>query len=63
MIVFVNAIMKLLTKSMKQSPSWETDSRLASQEIPRLLGDAKGYNPVHKNPHSGTSDSIKVGHF
>jgi hypothetical protein len=33
------------TISMEQSPSWKVNSRLASQEIPRLL-----WNWVHKSP-------------
>jgi hypothetical protein len=33
---------------MEQSPSWETDSRSASQEIPRLLWQLKVHYRVHR---------------
>jgi hypothetical protein len=39
---------------MEQSPSWETDSHSASQEIPCLLLDAKVYYRDHKSPTLGT---------
>jgi hypothetical protein len=34
---------------MDLSP-WETDSRLAGQEIPRILWDSKVNYRAHKNP-------------
>jgi len=35
---------------MEQSPSWEANSSLASQEIPRILWISKGHCRVHKSP-------------
>jgi hypothetical protein len=35
---------------MQQTPTWETKSRAANQEIPRLLGKLKVYYRVHNTP-------------
>jgi hypothetical protein len=37
----------LLTYSMEQSPSWETNRFAASQEIPRILWNPKIHYPIH----------------
>ena len=41
-----------LTYSMQQSPSWEANQFLASQEIPRILWNPKVYHQVYKNQPS-----------
>jgi hypothetical protein len=59
----------LLTYSMEQSPSWESNRFVASQEIPRILWKLKVNYRIHKcllpvsilsqlNPHSTTWRSI-----
>jgi len=35
---------------MEQSPSWEANSHLTGQEIPRFLYDPKVHYRVHKSP-------------
>jgi hypothetical protein len=40
----------LLTYSMEQSPSWETNRFAASQEIPRILLNPKVHYSIHKCP-------------
>ena len=40
----------LLTYSMQQSPSWEANRFLASQEIPRILWNPKVHYRIHKCP-------------
>jgi hypothetical protein len=35
---------------MEQSPSWDTNSHSASQEIPRLLQNPKAHYSAHKGP-------------
>jgi hypothetical protein len=39
-----------LTNYMEQSPSWEGNSRSASQEIPRLLWNLEVHYHVHNSP-------------
>jgi hypothetical protein len=39
------------TNSMEQSPSSETDSSSAGQEIPRILLDPKFHYRFHNSPH------------
>jgi hypothetical protein len=36
---------------MKQSPSWEANRFVASQEIPRVLLNPKVHNRIHKSRH------------
>jgi hypothetical protein len=38
-----------LTNFMEYSPSWQTDSRLAGQEFPRVLWNPNFQYRVHKN--------------
>jgi hypothetical protein len=45
--IVLNAVS--LTTSIEQCPSWETNSRLASQEILRLSRNPKVHHRVHKN--------------
>ena len=40
----------LLTYSMEQSPSWETNWFAASQEVPRILWKLKVHYHIHKCP-------------
>jgi hypothetical protein len=40
----------LLTYSMEQSPSWEVNWFVASQEIPRVLWNPKVFYCIHKRP-------------
>ena len=58
----------LLTYSMEQSPSWEANWFLASQEIPRILWKPKVHYPIHKCPHLSLSrarstQSMPPSHF
>ena len=62
----------VLTYSMEQSHSWETNRFAASQEIPRILWNPKVYYRIHKCPppvpilsqldpvHTPTSHSLKI---
>jgi hypothetical protein len=40
----------LLTYSMEQSPSWEANPFVGSQEIPRVLLNPKVHYRIHKSP-------------
>jgi len=42
----------LLTHSMQQSPSWEANWFVASQEIPRILRNQKVHSRIHKRPRT-----------
>ena len=62
----------LLTYSMEQSPSWETNRFSASHEIPRILWNPKVHYRIHKCPppvpvlsqldpvHTPTSHFLKI---
>ena len=39
-----------LANSMQQSPSWETERSLASEDIPRILWNLKFYYRIQKSP-------------
>jgi hypothetical protein len=43
-----------LTYSMEQSPSWEANRIVASQEISRILGNPKAHYRIHKCPPLAT---------
>jgi hypothetical protein len=47
--VFIS-ITYLLTYSMEQIPSWEANRFSASQEIPCILWNPKGYYRIHNSP-------------
>jgi len=67
-----SVIIYLLTNSMVQSPSWESNRFSASQEIPHILWDPKVYYHIHKYPppvpilsqldpaHTSTSHFLKL---
>ena len=62
----------LLTYSMEQSPSWEANRFVVSQEIPRILWNPKVHYRIHKCPppvsifsqldpvHTPTSHFVKI---
>ena len=45
-----NIVTYLLTYSMVQSPSWEVNWFVASQELPRILWNPKVHYRTHKRP-------------
>jgi hypothetical protein len=47
---FISSGACLLKLSQKHSPSWEADSRSASEEIPRILRNNNVHYRVHKSP-------------
>jgi hypothetical protein len=49
-LVFTYLRTFLLTLSMEQSPSWEANRFLASQEIPRIFWNPKFHYRVYKSP-------------
>ena len=67
-----NLFTYLLTHSLQQSPSWETNRSSFSQEIPRILWNPKVHYHIHKCPpsvpilshldpvHTPTSHSLKI---
>jgi hypothetical protein len=50
-------LIKYLNNWMHKRPSWEDDSRCASQEIPCLFWKPHGYHPVRKSPPLGPDHS------
>ena len=48
--LLTNLLTYLNTYSMEQSPSWEPNRFLSSQEIPRILWNQKVHYRIHKRP-------------
>ena len=57
----------VLTYTMEQSPSWEANRFVASQEIPRILWNPKVHYRIHKRPTPvpilSTNVSVQVRGF
>ena len=49
-IVILSSLAYLLAYAMEQSPSWEANRFLASQEIPRILWNPKVHYRIHNGP-------------
>jgi ABC-type cobalt transport system substrate-binding protein len=49
-IVVIIIVIMVITYSIEQSPSWEANQFLASQEISRILRNPKVHYRIHKCP-------------
>jgi len=71
-MIFTYLFTYILNYSMEQSPSWEANRLLASQEIPRILWNPRVHYRIHKCPppvpiisqldptHTPTSHFLKI---